>query len=222
VAAAEPPPKESTPERSPEAMAPPAAPAAKGASGAATAEQGRAGALEPPAEAAAPAGDETAPAGNKDALTGVAESRPPEPQDGAAKAEEHRISTPAPQAIPTAAPAARPQEAPAPLSGFVPGRGTTLGELAERLEEALIQQAATGGVAGPVQPGAITAESMPESPAPPRSVEASAADRPPPDTAVRDEAAVIDFAARRKTGNESLEEEMARLLGELTRDTSSR
>jgi flagellar protein FliO/FliZ len=214
--AAEPLAKESTPERLPEAMPAPAPPVPEGASGAATAEQGRAGALESPAEAAAPAGDENA-------LTGRAESRPPVPQADRAQDEEHnRTSSPAAQATLPATPAARPQDGPTPLSGFVPGRGTTLGDLAERLEEALIQQAATGGSTEPTQLDAVTAEPMLATPVPPRPDEASAADRRQPDPAERDEAAVIDFTARRKSGNESLEEEMARLLGELTRDTSSR
>ncbi|HEX2257246.1 MAG TPA: hypothetical protein VHG92_11215 [Afifellaceae bacterium] len=116
-----------------------------------------------------------------------------------------------------------------PLSGMPPGRGTTLGDLAERLEEALIQQAATGSGQ------AAVAEAMPASPeqprdkvitnvaAEPRQPSHMAPDPPQPSgTPDRDEAAIIDFTARRRPGSDSLEEEMARLLGELTLDTKRR
>jgi flagellar protein FliO/FliZ len=204
--------------------------------------------------AAAPAGPVTDPARSEPAAALPAAGRPAEPGQPVAPAGEDatgpvgpamRLTQDGPQqptgpavvghgpgAVPSASlAAARVEVAAAPLSGFKPGRGTTLGDLAERLEEVLIQKAATGTGADVGAPGGVQA--VPPSPASPQPNEPSGAGPaalphsgphpgqplPPPDPEA-DEAAIIDFSARRKSSDDSLEEEMARLLGELTRDTN--
>ncbi len=123
---------------------------------------------------------------------------------------------------------------------------TTLGDLAERLEEALSKQA-TGSLGDQPAPAAV-----PEPPSPADRIgetelappglpeddpgrlaaEFGFAAEPPPQPAAApaqndsaeqpggDAKSVIEFASRRKSNNESLEDEMARLLGELTGETA--
>jgi flagellar protein FliO/FliZ len=144
-----------------------------------------------------------------------------------------------------AAPAARRE--PAPAKSAVDST-TTLGDLADRLEEALAREIQT--VASPT---ARRAE--PEPPEPraergtsgsmdntertkrpagrdrqekrerPESTRQSAPPEParePPQPERREEAPVISLNARRREASDPLEDEMARLLGELTGDTKGR
>jgi len=107
-----------------------------------------------------------------------------------------------------------------------PGAGpksqkTTLGDLAERLQEALTRrdQGAAGEDAGPRSaPAPVAGPGEAETPRPP----AEAFPEPAPERGREGGSpAVIDFSPRRD-GNDSLEEEMARLLNELTGETTRR
>jgi hypothetical protein len=122
----------------------------------------------------------------------------------------------------------------------------TLGDLADRLEEALAREmqsvstgrksSAAGDVAANVAKGPEAERPSPRLPRPerrepvPRQGTANSAPQPPAESAReqpasnerREEAPVINLSARRREAADPLEDEMARLLGELTGDTKSR
>jgi flagellar protein FliO/FliZ len=148
------------------------------------------------------------------------------------------------------APAARPQAAraaPAAAQKQTADPATTLGDLAERLEEALARevQSAHPGKRGmdpdldafgldqepepysaPEQPSQPQRRAAPEPRPAARAMnaapepEARRDSRAQPDR--QDEAPVISLNARRREAVDPLEDEMARLLGELTGDTNRR
>lgn len=95
---------------------------------------------------------------------------------------------------------------------------TTLGDLAQRLEKALSEQASGKGTTPPSSPEDVPAAAADE--AMPAEAEAESGE----DQAAEDmERAVIDFNSRRKDEpdpEDALEDEMARLLNDLTGDTN--
>ena len=102
------------------------------------------------------------------------------------------------------------------LSGDAGGNDiatTTLGDLAQRLEKALSEQAnPTDGAMAPEEAQAADAEAV-------SADEAAEFDDEPAEDG--DDRAVIDFHARRKEEPEdTLEDEMAKLLNDLTGDTN--
>ncbi len=120
------------------------------------------------------------------------------------------------------------------------GEKTTLGDLAERLEQALAKQASTlsGQIkptAEPDQDRAVTVEAWESGELPAAPPAAASADDAPQEPSRQSQAVlegetdagVIDFSDRKKaspesSSPESLEDEMARLLGELTGRSSGR
>ncbi|WP_445466111.1 hypothetical protein [Faunimonas sp. B44] len=140
---------------------------------------------------------------------------------------------------PTAAPAPASSSSQPPAGG-VPGAKapatapTTLGDLAEQLEVALAKQAREPAGDLRRQVGPMETERAPASPAAPEGRDRPAPPLIPPAPAVQpvresvaqiertDDAAVIDLEARRRETQDALEDEMARLLGELTTETNRR
>ncbi|MYZ50003.1 hypothetical protein [Propylenella binzhouense] len=126
-----------------------------------------------------------------------------------------------------------PALAPAPEapSGAQP---TTLGDLAQRLEAALAREARTQPdsrtAAAPRPESDMAAEQAAPNVAPALAQQAqSRPPRPASPAPAREaaavidkEGAVIDFGTRRREGADALEEEMARLLGELGGETGRR
>lgn len=147
---------------------------------------------------------------------------------------------PAPVAAPSRAAAAQPS---APASRTPSNASTTLGDLAERLEEALareVQHANQGRAKLDLGLDAFVSDTKPAAtaPAPERATpagrergrgilaapepEARAQGRESAPVERKEEAPVINLNARRREAADPLEDEMARLLGELTSDTNRR
>ena len=124
---------------------------------------------------------------------------------------------------------------------------TTLGDLADKLEEALAREVQSAGQphrAGPdaedfgFENKATPAPAERTKPAPPRRTRSEKRERveppraaklaptpeaePPAQPERREEAPVISLNSRRRESADQLEDEMARLLGELTSDTKGR
>lgn len=102
----------------------------------------------------------------------------------------------------------------------------TLGDLASRLEAALVQQAIPedGRESPPSEPSEPGLAASEQQPSMPQQGAPEPADDQPNEGGAQLEAfdaddSIVDITTRRKSNNESLEDEMARLLGELTGDS---